>query len=186
MTPVQRANASAPTRRSGPASSNGAASSRSKGRAVAIPRPAVPPSSRHEGVPCAHYGVCASSICPRYWRAIAVRPVAGRTGCRGDQDLSRSAAATTRAAGCRATRAVERHLSVNHNKKSLAVDLKEEGLAIVHRLAEGADIVLQGFGGGTVNAGASTTKPCRSSIRASSISDLATAAGACWATPATT
>ena len=41
-------------------------------------------------------------------------------------------------------------LSVNHNKRSLAVDLKSHaGLAVVHRLAAKADIVLQGFGGGT-------------------------------------
>jgi crotonobetainyl-CoA:carnitine CoA-transferase CaiB-like acyl-CoA transferase len=41
-------------------------------------------------------------------------------------------------------------LSVNHNKRSLAVDLKsEQGRAIVHRLAAEVDIVLQGFGGGT-------------------------------------
>jgi crotonobetainyl-CoA:carnitine CoA-transferase CaiB-like acyl-CoA transferase len=41
-------------------------------------------------------------------------------------------------------------LSVNHNKRSVAVDLKsEQGRAIVHRLAAQVDIVLQGFGGGT-------------------------------------
>ena len=41
-------------------------------------------------------------------------------------------------------------LAVNHNKKSLAVDLKTaEGRKIVHDLVESADIVLQGFGGGT-------------------------------------
>lgn len=41
-------------------------------------------------------------------------------------------------------------MAVNHNKRSLAVDLKQpEGRAIVHRLVERADIVLQGFGGGT-------------------------------------
>ena len=41
-------------------------------------------------------------------------------------------------------------LAVNHNKRSLAVDLKsEDGRKIVHRLVEEADIVLQGFGGGT-------------------------------------
>ncbi len=41
-------------------------------------------------------------------------------------------------------------LSVNHNKKSLAVDLKSpKGREIVHRLAAEVDIVLQGFGGGT-------------------------------------
>lgn len=41
-------------------------------------------------------------------------------------------------------------LAVNHNKRSLAVDLKsEEGRKIVHRLVEDADVVLQGFGGGT-------------------------------------
>ncbi|WP_159914549.1 CaiB/BaiF CoA-transferase family protein [Pantoea sp. 18069] len=41
-------------------------------------------------------------------------------------------------------------LSVNHNKRSLAVDLKTEaGRAIVHALVKDADIVLQGFGGGT-------------------------------------
>ena len=40
-------------------------------------------------------------------------------------------------------------LSVNHNKKSLAIDLKtDEGRKIVHRLVESADIVLQGFGSG--------------------------------------
>ena len=41
-------------------------------------------------------------------------------------------------------------LSVNHNKRSLAVDLKhDEGRKIVHRLATQTDVVLQGFGGGT-------------------------------------
>ena len=41
-------------------------------------------------------------------------------------------------------------LSVNHNKRSLAVDLKsEEGRRIVHRLASEADVVLQGFGART-------------------------------------
>ena len=41
-------------------------------------------------------------------------------------------------------------LSVNHNKKSLAIDLKTvEGRKIVHQLVESADIVLQGFGSGT-------------------------------------
>lgn len=41
-------------------------------------------------------------------------------------------------------------LSVNHNKRSLAVNLKTvEGRAIVHALVKDADIVLQGFGGGT-------------------------------------
>lgn len=41
-------------------------------------------------------------------------------------------------------------LAVNHNKRSLAVDLKtEEGRAVVHRLATEADVVLQGFGGKT-------------------------------------
>lgn len=43
-------------------------------------------------------------------------------------------------------------LAVNHNKRSLAVDLKTEaGRAIVHRLVADADIVLQGFGGGTAS-----------------------------------
>lgn len=41
-------------------------------------------------------------------------------------------------------------LAVNHNKQSLAVDLKSpQGQAIVHRLVADADIVLQGFGAGT-------------------------------------
>ena len=41
-------------------------------------------------------------------------------------------------------------LAVNHNKRSLAVDLKQAaGRAVVHRLAAAADVVLQGFGGGT-------------------------------------
>ncbi|CAB3641808.1 Acetyl-CoA:oxalate CoA-transferase [Achromobacter pestifer] len=41
-------------------------------------------------------------------------------------------------------------LAVNHNKRSLAVDLKTEaGRAVVHRLAKQADVVLQGFGGKT-------------------------------------
>lgn len=41
-------------------------------------------------------------------------------------------------------------LAVNHNKQSIAVDLKsDEGRQIVHRLVENADIVLQGFGAGT-------------------------------------
>ncbi len=41
-------------------------------------------------------------------------------------------------------------LAVNHNKRSIAVDLKSAaGREIVHRLAAQADVVLQGFGGGT-------------------------------------
>lgn len=41
-------------------------------------------------------------------------------------------------------------VAVNHNKRSIAVDLKSlEGREIVHRLVKDADIVLQGFGGGT-------------------------------------
>lgn len=41
-------------------------------------------------------------------------------------------------------------LAVNHNKRSIAVDLKSvRGKEIVHRLAAEADVVLQGFGGGT-------------------------------------
>lgn len=43
-------------------------------------------------------------------------------------------------------------LAVNHNKRSLAVDLKsEEGREIVHSLVRQADVVLQGFGGGTAS-----------------------------------
>lgn len=43
-------------------------------------------------------------------------------------------------------------LAVNHNKQSIAVNLKSDaGRAIVHRLVEQADIVLQGFGAGTAN-----------------------------------
>ena len=43
-------------------------------------------------------------------------------------------------------------LAVNHNKRSLAVDLKSEaGRAVVHRLAAQADVVLQGFGGKTAS-----------------------------------
>lgn len=41
-------------------------------------------------------------------------------------------------------------LSINHNKRSLALDLKSpEGVAIAHRLAREADVVLQGYGSGT-------------------------------------
>ncbi len=41
-------------------------------------------------------------------------------------------------------------LSMNHNKRSVALDLKSpEGVAIAHRLAREADVVLQGFGSGT-------------------------------------
>ncbi|MBB1652815.1 MULTISPECIES: CaiB/BaiF CoA-transferase family protein [Delftia] len=41
-------------------------------------------------------------------------------------------------------------LAVNHNKQSLAVDLKSpQGQAVVHRLVAEADIALQGFGAGT-------------------------------------
>lgn len=41
-------------------------------------------------------------------------------------------------------------LAVNHNKRSLALDLKTaEGQAIVHALAAKADVILQGFGSGT-------------------------------------
>ena len=41
-------------------------------------------------------------------------------------------------------------VAVNHNKRSIAVDLKtQQGRDIVPRLVKDADIVLQGFGGGT-------------------------------------
>lgn len=41
-------------------------------------------------------------------------------------------------------------LSVNHNKRSLALDLKHhKASGVVQRLAAQADVVLQGFGGGT-------------------------------------
>ena len=41
-------------------------------------------------------------------------------------------------------------LAVNHNKRSIAVDLKSpEGQQIVHELVAKADIILQGFGSGT-------------------------------------
>ena len=41
-------------------------------------------------------------------------------------------------------------VAVNHNKRSIALDLKsQEGRDIVHSLVRDADIVLQGFGGGT-------------------------------------
>lgn len=41
-------------------------------------------------------------------------------------------------------------LAVNHNKRSIAIDLKsDEGQRLVHQLIAGADIVLQGFGAGT-------------------------------------
>lgn len=41
-------------------------------------------------------------------------------------------------------------LAVNHNKRSVAIDLKSaEGRQLVHELVAGADIVLQGFGSGT-------------------------------------
>ncbi|NYT35968.1 CoA transferase [Allopusillimonas soli] len=41
-------------------------------------------------------------------------------------------------------------LAVNHNKRSIAVDLKtEQGRAIVHELVKRADVVIQGFGAGT-------------------------------------
>ena len=40
-------------------------------------------------------------------------------------------------------------MAVNHNKRSLALDLKHpDGQAIVHQLAQQSDVVLQGFGGG--------------------------------------
>lgn len=41
-------------------------------------------------------------------------------------------------------------LAVNHNKRSVAIDLKvEQGQRLVHELVVNADIVLQGFGAGT-------------------------------------
>ncbi|WP_459616115.1 CaiB/BaiF CoA transferase family protein [Bordetella sp. 2513F-2] len=43
-------------------------------------------------------------------------------------------------------------LAVNHNKRSIALDLKSaEGRRIVHELVAGADIILQGFGSGTAS-----------------------------------
>lgn len=52
-------------------------------------------------------------------------------------------------------------VAVNHNKRSIAVDLKSrEGREIVHRPVEGADIVLQGFGGGTAKKLGWTMRPC--------------------------
>jgi len=42
------------------------------------------------------------------------------------------------------------YMAINHNKRSLAVDLKTDaGRAIVHDLVKDADVVIQGFGGGT-------------------------------------
>ena len=41
-------------------------------------------------------------------------------------------------------------MAVNHNKRSLALDLKTElGQAVLHRLVADADVVIQGFGAGT-------------------------------------
>jgi formyl-CoA transferase len=41
-------------------------------------------------------------------------------------------------------------MAVNHNKRSLALDLKTQaGQQILHELVQNADVVLQGFGGGT-------------------------------------
>lgn len=41
-------------------------------------------------------------------------------------------------------------LAVNHNKRSLAIDLKTaDGKKVIHELVKKADIVLQGYGGGT-------------------------------------
>src|SRR5680860_1474710 len=41
-------------------------------------------------------------------------------------------------------------LAFNRNKRSLAVDLKStEGRAIIHKMVETADVVIQGFKGGT-------------------------------------
>src|SRR5690606_19061432 len=41
-------------------------------------------------------------------------------------------------------------LAVNHNKRSVAIDLKsQDGRKLVHELVATADIVLQGFGAGT-------------------------------------
>jgi len=41
-------------------------------------------------------------------------------------------------------------MAVNHNKRSLALDLKTQaGQKILHELVQSADVVLQGFGGGT-------------------------------------
>ena len=41
-------------------------------------------------------------------------------------------------------------LAVNHNKRSIALDLKQEaGQEVVHRLAARCDVVLQGFGAGS-------------------------------------
>lgn len=41
-------------------------------------------------------------------------------------------------------------MAVNHNKRSLALDLKTEaGQDILHRLVKNADVVIQGFGSGT-------------------------------------
>lgn len=41
-------------------------------------------------------------------------------------------------------------MSVNHNKRSLALDLKTEaGQAVLHRLVKQADVVIQGYGAGT-------------------------------------
>ncbi len=41
-------------------------------------------------------------------------------------------------------------LAVNHNKRSIAIDLRTtDGQLVVQQLAAQADVVLQGFGGGT-------------------------------------
>lgn len=79
--------------------------------------------------------LCGQSLGELGAEVIKVEPVANGDDTRGWLPQKQGFSAT--------------FLAVNHNKKSLALDLKSaEGRAIVHRLAQSADIVLQGFGGG--------------------------------------
>lgn len=85
--------------------------------------------------------VVAGPLCAQYLGelgadVVKVEPVAGGDDTRSwlPQDHGQSAV----------------FMALNHNKRSIAVDLKTAaGREVVHKLARGADVVLQGFSGGT-------------------------------------
>jgi formyl-CoA transferase len=85
--------------------------------------------------------VFAGPLCGQYLGdlgadVVKVEPVAGGDDTRGWAPQKMGQSAT--------------FLALNRNKRSLALDLKsEQGRAIVHALAAEADVVIQGFGGGT-------------------------------------
>lgn len=85
--------------------------------------------------------VLAGPLCGQYLGELGaevtkVEPIAGGDDTRGWLPQAKGQSAT--------------FLAVNHNKRSIALDLKHpDSRAVVHRLAASADVVLQGFAAGT-------------------------------------